>query len=166
MSSSEIPANGIVTTSETVKPEWLDYNDHLNVAYYVMLFDVGIDAFKDVIGMGLGYIERESRSTVALESRIAYLAEASLGDALRIETRIIDFDGKRVHYYQEMFRGEARLALQETLSICFDSEARRSCPFPEDIARNFERMLAAQGPLGRPEWVGQVIGIRRKPSGA
>ena len=46
MASIEIPANGIVTSHGIVKPEWLDYNDHLNVAYYVLLFDLGIDAFK------------------------------------------------------------------------------------------------------------------------
>ena len=164
MASPELPANGIVTSSGTVKPEWLDYNDHLNVAYYVMLFDLGIDAFKAVVGIDLDYIEREARSTVALESRIAYLAEASLGDELHVDTRVIDFDGKRMHYYQEMFRGEDLLASQETLSISFDTKARRGCPLADDIARSYERLFEAQRHLGRPEWVGRVIGIRRKQS--
>ncbi len=164
MASIEIPANGIVTSHGTVKPEWLDYNDHLNVAYYVLLFDLGIDAFKAVVGIDVDYIKREALSTVALESRIAYLAEASLGDELRIDTRVIDFDGKRMHYYQEMFRGEELVSAQETLSISFDTKARRSCRFADAIARGYERLFEAQRDLGRPEWVGQVIGIRRKHS--
>lgn len=164
MASIEIPANGIVTSHGIVKSEWLDYNDHLNVAYYVLLFDLGIDAFKAVVGIDLDYIKRKALSTVALESRIAYLAEASLGDELRIDTRVIDFDGKRMHYYQEMFRGEELVSAQETLSISFDSKARRSCPFADDIALSYERLFEAQRGLGRPEWVGRVIGIRRKQS--
>ena len=70
MASIEIPANGIVTSHGIVKPEWLDYNDHLNVAYYVLLFDLGIDAFKAVVGIDLDYIKRKALSTVALAVRL------------------------------------------------------------------------------------------------
>ena len=162
MTLPTLPTNGIVTTFNTVKPEWLDYNDHLNVAYYVMLFDWGTDAFKAVVGIDLDHIEREKRSTVALESRIAYQSEASLGDDLRIDTRAIDFDGKRVHYYQEMFRGDEKIASSETLSISFDTASRRTCPFEDNVARNYEQLLQAQRSLGQPEWVGSIISIRRK----
>ena len=86
MTLPSLPANGIATSPNTVKSEWIDYNGHLNVAYYTMLFDWGIDAIKAVAGIDLDHIEREQRSTVALESRIAYLSEASLGDALRVDT--------------------------------------------------------------------------------
>ncbi len=159
---SDLTDNGIVVTTVEVGREWLDYNDHMNVAYYVMAFDFGIDAFKDVIGITLDYIEREKRSTVALESHISYLQEATLGDALRIETRIVDFDGKRVHYYQEMYRGETLLSTQETLSISFSTESRRSCEFEDQARERYQTMLERQGQLPRPEAIGKRIGIRRK----
>ncbi len=159
---SDLTDNGIVVTTVDVGQEWLDYNDHMNVAYYVMAFDFGIDAFKDIIGITLEYIEREKRSTVALESHISYLQEATLGDALRIETRIVDFDGKRVHYYQEMYRGETLLAIQETLSISFSTESRRSCEFEAQVRELYQTMLERQGQLPRPETIGKRIGIRKK----
>ena len=162
MTLPSLPANGIATSPNTVKSEWIDYNGHLNVAYYTMLFDWGIDAIKAVAGIDLDHIEREQRSTVALESRIAYLSEASLGDALRVDTRIIDFDGKRVHYYQEMFREDELVALSETVSISFDTASRCTCPFENEVAQRYKQLLATQHSLGRPDWVGRGLGIRRK----
>ena len=162
MNSIALPDNGIVVSLATVGPDWLDYNDHMNVAYYVMAFDLGIDAFKEAIGITLDTIRDERRSTVALESHISYHQEATLGDELRIETRIVDFDGKRVHYYQEMFRGEELLAIQETLSISFDTAARRSCEFEPEAKQHYQTMLERQAQLPRPEAIGRSIGIRRK----
>ena len=162
VAQQNLPENGVVSYAATVKRDWLDYNDHMNVAYYVMAFDLAIDAFKEVIGISREYIERERRSTVALESHITYHQEASLGDELRIDTRAIDFDGKRAHLCQEMYRGDQLLASQETLSISFDTTARKSCRFDEAIAQRYECMVAAQRKLPVPDWLGRSVGIRRK----
>jgi acyl-CoA thioester hydrolase len=165
MNEVQIPENGIVVTTVTVLKEWLDYNDHMNVAYYVAAFDLGVDAVKVTVGIDSEYIETRKRSTVALEAHITYQNEASLDERLRIETRVIDFDGKRTHLYQEMYRDGDLLATQETLSISFDLEARRTSPFEAHVARNYERMLDAQKTLPRPVWVGRRVNIRQaKPS--
>lgn len=166
MSERSVPSNGIVISSATVQPEWLDYNGHMNVAYYLVAFETGIDAYKDWVGMDLDYIAREQRSTVALESHITYQNEAMLGDALRVETRILDFDGKRAHIYQELYRDNSLLATQEVLSISFDTAARRTCPFPEPVAARYLELLEAQRALTRPDWVGRSIGIRRGKPGS
>lgn len=155
-----VPENGVVVTEATVEKAWLDYNDHMNMAYYVMCFDHAVDAFKGTIGIDLGYIANNKRSTVALESHISYHGEANLGEQLRIETRLVDFDGKRSHVYQEMYRDRDLLATSETLSISFDTAARRSCPFEPEIASNYGAMLAAQRALPRPQ-IGRSLGIRR-----
>ena len=162
MSQQKLPENGVVSYAAKVKRDWLDYNDHMNVAYYVMAFDLAIDAFLEVIGISREYVEQKHRSTVALESHIVYHQEASLGDELRIDTRVVDFDGKRAHLYQEMYRGDQLLATQETLSISFDTVARKSCIFDDAIAQGYQRMVAAQRKLPRPEWLGGSVGIRRK----
>ena len=161
-----IPANGLVIDTATVLPEWIDYNGHMNVAYYMQAFEVGIDSCKKVVGLNLHYIETEGRSTVALESHISYQQEAHLGEQLRIETRILACDGKRVHVYQEVLRDAALLATQETLAISFDTRARRVSPFEPTVAENYQRMVAAQAALPRPPWVGRSISITaRRPGG-
>lgn len=162
MNFKDLPANGIVSSTAKVIPEWLDYNNHMNVAYYVAAFDIGIDAFKAVIGVDLDYIEREKKSTVALESHITYQREASLGDELRIDTRILGFDGKRCHIYQEMYRDEILLSTLESLSISFDTALRRSCPFEAPIAERYRMMFAAQQSIAVPEWVGKSVSMERK----
>lgn len=166
MKDVPLPENGVVETIATVLKEWLDYNGHMNVAYYVAAFDLGVDAFKTVAGIDSEYIETRNRSTVALEAHITYQNEASLGEQLRIETRAIDFDGKRVHIYQEMYRDEVLLATQETLSIGFDLNARRTSPFEREIAGNYEYLVEAQKRLPRPDWVGRQVGIRKGKPGA
>jgi acyl-CoA thioester hydrolase len=165
MSALPIPARGIVISHCEVLPAWLDYNQHMNVAYYLVAFELGIDDYKAIVGLDLAYIERELRSTVALESHITFQNEASLGEKLRVETRIIDFDGKRAHIYQELFRGETLLATQETLSISFDLKARRSAPFEAHIATGYRELMAAQANLERPKWVGRSIGIGKGKPG-
>ena len=166
MSFPALPADGIVSTEVEVLPEWIDYNDHMNVAYYVAAFDLGIDAFKAVIGIDLDYIQREKRSTVALESHITYQREASLGEKLRVDTRLLDYDGKRCHLYQEMYRDDSLLSTLETLSISFDTAARKSCPFADDVAPRYQQMYEAQKSLAIPEWVGKSVGIKRKTPAA
>ena len=156
------PENGVVMTEATVQPEWVDYNDHMNVAYYVAVFDTGIDNLKAVYGISGTYIETQKRSTVALEAHITYQNEANIGEMLRVETRIIDFDAKRTHLYQEMYRDDTLLATQETLSISFDLKARKSCEFEPRIAENIATLYEAQRELERPEWVGRAVGIRRR----
>ena len=156
-----LPDNGIIVTEAGVLAEWLDYNDHMNVAYYIAAFDIGIDELKATYGIDGEYIEAQQRSTVALEAHITYQNEASLGDKLRIETRVLDFDGKRTHLYQEMYRDDALLATQETLSISFNLKARATCPFDAAIAPNIERLHQAQRSLPRPAWVGRSVGIRK-----
>ena len=166
MSFLPLPVNGIVSTEVEVLPTWIDYNDHMNVAYYVAAFDLGIDAFKAVIGIDLDYIAREKKSTVALESHITYQREASLGEKLRVDTRLLDYDGKRCHIYQEMYRDDELLSTQETLSISFDTAARRSCAFSADVAPRYQQMFEAQKSLPIPDWVGKSVGIKRKsPNG-
>ena len=160
--SNELPETGIVVSHCSVGTQWLDYNDHMNVAYYVMAFDLGIDTFKDAIGITLNSIQQKKRSTVALESHITYKQEAKLGDSLRIETRIVDFDGKRIHYYQEMYREKELLSTQETLSISFDTAARKVCEFEQEPAENLRLMLQRQQAIEKTGVIGRSIAIKKK----
>ncbi len=161
-----IPPQGLVVTHATAIPAWLDYNGHMNVAYYTLVFDVGVDAYKAVVGLTMDYIEAVGRSTVALECHVTYQQEAHLGDELRVETRVLGCDAKRAHIYQEMFRGDTLLATQESLALSFDKATRRSAPFEPHIAENYRRMVEAQAALPRPAWVGRAISLAaRKPQG-
>lgn len=159
-----LPPDGLVITRLEVLPEWLDYNGHMNVAYYIAAFDTAIEDLKAAYGLDAAYREAHHRSTVALESHITYQQEAHLGEALRIESRILGTDGRRLHVAQAMYRETTLLATQEALSVSFDLDARRSCFFDPPLKARIDALQAAQAANGIPAWVGRRIGLdTRRP---
>ena len=83
--------------TQAVLENWIDYNGHMNVAYYVMAFDHGVDQFMQQIGITPQYLEREKSSTFTLEMHINYLRELRLGDPIRLTCQLLNVDSKRVH---------------------------------------------------------------------
>ncbi len=162
----KLPPQGLAIHEVTVGPDWLDYNDHMNVAYYLKAFDDAGEGLSRLAGMGPDYERATGCSWVALESHITFQQEARRGDALRILSRIIGVDAKKIHVCQEMYRGDELLATHEQLGLHFDTRARRSSPFAPDILRNFMRLLEAQQPLGAPPWLGRAVALKQnRPDG-
>src|SRR5438477_574339 len=110
-----------------VLPEWIDWNGHLNLAYYVVLFDRATDLLFDELGLGLDYRRNEEKGTFVVETHNLYERELLVGERVRIATRILGSDDKRLHLGHEMFRvkdGE-RSATQELMFLHIDLAARR-----------------------------------------
>ncbi|MDE0941441.1 MAG: thioesterase family protein [Alphaproteobacteria bacterium] len=148
-----------------VRPEWIDYNGHLNMAYYVLMFDNATDRFFDLIDLGVNYVKRAQHSAFVLETHVTYQGEVALDDDLRFTMQLIDADEKRLHYYFEMFHlADGFLAAtSEQIALHVDLDARRSAPFPEILRQRIDMVLTAHKDLPKPDGVGRSIGIRRKP---
>ncbi len=147
-----------------ILPEWTDQNGHMNVAYYVLAFDRATDTLYNELGIGWSYLDRTGRSTFTLAMNVDYLAEVLAGDSVRIVSRLIDCDHKRVHYFHEMHHAaKAYLAATtEALSIHINMATRRSEPFPPDIQTRLTGMKAAHAAFPLPTQVGRKLGIRAK----
>ncbi len=91
---------------ETVDPEWIDYNGHMNVAYYLMAADHAMGAFGDHIGLGERYTKATNRSTFAVDMRIVYLREFVVDAPIRVTAQLIAFDAKRIHVCLALRHGE------------------------------------------------------------
>jgi acyl-CoA thioester hydrolase len=148
---------------EVVRPEWVDYNGHMNVAYYVLAFDHATDRFLDRLDLGIGYARRSRHSTFVLESHVRYLREVTLRQRMRFALRLLDADEKRLHYFIEMLGGEERFpaATSEQLAIHVDLATRRAAAMPEAARARVAALLERHRALPRPESVGRTIGIRR-----
>ena len=148
----------------TVLPEWIDYNGHMNVSYYVLAFDQGVDAFMELIGISPAYIEQRRASTFTLEMHVKFIHELRLGDPLRINCQLLDFDTKRVHYFLRMHHAEDGhlAAVSEQIMVHVDLETRRSSEFPDDVRLALTNLMNAHHDLPRPEQSGSVIGIHRR----
>jgi len=149
---------------QTVESAWTDYNGHLNMAYYGVMFDRAADELFAEFGCDADYIIRTNCSTFVLETHTSYANELKAGEQVRIESRIIGFDQKRVHYVQQMFRAESLYlaCVLELITSHVDLTTRRTAAFPTDILAKIEAMAAAQASLPLPPQLGHVIGLPSK----
>ena len=147
-----------------VEPAWIDYNGHLNMAYYNVFFDRGIDEAFALLGMGPDYLKSRNASFYTLEAHVTYLGELHEGDPVRVTFRIVDFDAKRVHAFQELYHAEKDFlsATSETMTLHVDAGAKRSAPFPDDVQARIKEMHEVHSQLPRPPQLGHLIGIPRK----
>ena len=151
----------------SIRPEWIDYNGHMNVAYYVLVFDLGTDALLDYLGLDTAYRARTGYSTYVLESHITYERELKEGDAYRVTSQLLDFDGKRLHYFEHLYQEpEGTLAATtEIMLMHMDMTTVRSTPMPESVRERVASVMEAHARLPRPTQAGRVIGIGAgKPS--
>jgi acyl-CoA thioester hydrolase len=147
--------------TETVRPEWIDYNGHMNVAYYVLVFDHATDALFEALGLGVDYRAATDGTLFALESHILYEHEVRLDDRLRIESRILGVDGKRLHFGHEMFHAVEgwRAATIELMTVHVDFATRRTCPFPSDRRAAIDAAALAHARLPPADWVGRRVAL-------
>jgi acyl-CoA thioester hydrolase len=153
-----------LTWRERVREEWTDYNQHMNLAYYVLIFDHATDEFYRSVGLGLEYRERSGFSTFAVEAHITYDAEVSAGEEVICRSRLLDFDEKRLHYFHMMYHSENHnlVATTEILAVHVDLGARRVAAMPDEIGQLLAQRLEADRRFPVPEQVGRVIAIRRR----
>jgi acyl-CoA thioester hydrolase len=150
-----------VSSTMTVEPAWIDYNGHLNMAYYNVLFDRGTDQAFLLLGIGPDYVRERAASSFTAEAHVRYLRELKTNDPVRITLQLLDYDDKRVHFFQEMHHvNEDFLAATcEQLALHIDMNKRRVAAFPDDVLMRLAEMKAAHGVLPRPEAAGRQIRI-------
>jgi acyl-CoA thioester hydrolase len=113
--------------TEPIIPDWTDYNGHMNLAFYIHLFDQGWDVLLDKFQMGGDSAKIEKRSTFAVESHTKYIKEVRQGDEVDINLLFLDHDLKRMIYQLEIFSktGNYRAATTEVCSLYVNLETRR-----------------------------------------
>ena len=153
-----------VSSTMRIEPSWIDYNGHMNMAYYHVLFDRAVDEGFGLVGLGPDYLQERNASYFTAEVHTLYLRELTLADAVRVTLQLIDFDEKRLHFYMEIRHAAEgwAAATSENLSLHVDMGTRKVTPFPDDILANLSAMKAAHVRLARPAALGRVMGIPRK----
>ena len=150
LNRSKIPAP-FETERVVVKPEWVDYNGHMNVAYYPVAFDNAFDEVYDFLGVGNEGIKRTGISTFVAETHFTYQQELRTGQRLRITTQLLDFDAKRLQVFQAMYHaGEGFLAATgEWLILC--RKANRNSWRLHIAARNLHGGAAPKAQVKHPD---------------
>lgn len=132
-----------------VKPEWVDHYGHMNLAYYLVAFDMATDVLWPKLNLGKRFRER-GLGTFCAESWQAYTREVVLDQPLACDSEVLSFDDKRLLCRHVMYHAEEgwEVAQNEVLYLCVDLEKRRVAPWPDDVLERC-RALATGGAAKR-----------------
>lgn len=146
-----------------VLPGWADDNQHMNLAYYLVMFDAASDAIFEELRIGQDYRKLADSTCFAAETHLVYEHEMNVGDMANVVTTIIDVDSKRLHLAHEMYRegSTTRACLQEIMFINVNLTTRRAALWTDAALAHLRAALLAHQPLPRPAKLGRAIGIIR-----
>ena len=121
--------------SKKIIKEWTDYNGHMNVAYYVLIFDLfGAEILMHKFKMGEESAKKTKKSTMVVESHITYNQEVKEGDEVDVNLLYFDHDKKRLQYKLEMIHKEKKFLAStiEILSLYVDLDQRKVSEFESE----------------------------------
>src|SRR3979411_2407348 len=147
-----------------VEPHWIDYNGHLNMAYYNVLFDRAVDETYELIGVGADYASSRRQSIFTAEVHVRYLRELHAGDPVRVTFQLLGYDAKRLHFFEQLFHAADGWvsATSENMALHVDVAGGQTPPFPPDIAVALAKMKTAHAALPVPEAAGRRIAMPEK----
>ncbi len=153
-----------VSSVMRVEPAWIDYNGHLNMAYYNVLLDRAVDEAFMLIGCGPDYVQARQHSCFTAEVHVRYLRELHADDPVRVTFQLLDYDSKRMHYFEQLFHASAGFvsATSENMALHVDMEAKKTAAFPPELAAGLAKMKAAHAMLPVPEAAGRRIAMAGK----
>jgi acyl-CoA thioester hydrolase len=148
----------------TVRPDWIDYNGHMNVGYYLVAFDIATEEVCVHLGIGEAYRRAKDASIFVLEAHVTYDREVVEGAPLAFRSRIVDHDAKRFHLIHHMYHAEAGFlaATNELMCMHMDLTTKRSAPMPPEAQARVAALHTAHQAAGTLDGIGRKIGIRRK----
>lgn len=152
-----------IKTDLTIENNWIDYNGHLNMGYYTVLFDQASDDVFAMLGMGPDYQASRKLTTYTVECHIRYLRELKLGDQLLATFHLISHDAKRFHAAQHLYHADGWLAATaEMLWLHIDQsgDTPKVAAFPADISAKIKALAQTQSHLGVPSFIGKPVGTR------
>jgi acyl-CoA thioester hydrolase len=149
-----------------VRPEWIDHNGHMNMGFYLVVFDLATDAWFHYLGLGEAHRAAHGVTTFCLEAHVTYHREVRAGDALRFTTQLLAWDAKRLHYVHEMYHSTDGFlaATNELVSLHVSEATRRSTPMATEILDRLARIQTVHGALPRPAPVGRRMGLGASPT--
>ena len=153
------------SSNRKVLKEWIDYNGHMNVAYYTLAFDEAIDEFLQTeVGVGPSFIKKHKQGSYALQTQYRYLAELILHDAFLVTIFVADFTLKRMHLILKMTdpKGQIVFATCETIMVNVDLEKRKSCQYPSFVQTKLKELYSASENLRLVTNMGHPIGLRNE----
>jgi acyl-CoA thioester hydrolase len=155
----KLPTAPFVSSVMQLEPQWIDYNGHLNMAYYNVMMDRAIDELWMQLGIGPTYMKERHGSTFTAECHVRYLREIHLGDPVQVTVYLLAADEKRIHTFEELRHATEGWisATSENITLHIDMAARKVAPFPSDIRARIAEIANVHAAVPRPEGIGRKV---------
>ena len=161
MTSQNIDAP-LALRTDTVRSEWIDYNQHMSEGYYGVAFCHVTDDFMDFVGLHEAYRIRTKCTIYTVETHTNFLRELKVHSPLRFTTHLLDFDAKRLHVFHEMYHAaDGYLAATMEAMLLHVNDEPRVVVMPPEVMAKVEATFEAHAGLPRPEQAGRSIGLSR-----
>ena len=133
----------IYLKSQTIIKEWVDYNNHLNMAYYILVFDQAWEIMLEKIKMGADSAKNSKRSTMVVETHTQYISEVKENDEVDIMLTYFDHDKKRLHLKLEMIEKKTQKisATMEWISLYIDLNLRKVTEFENEKIKIMDEFI-------------------------
>ena len=156
--------NPFRTKNQTVLTQWIDYNGHMNVAYYTLAFDKALDFFfEDVLDIGPSFVKKNNEGPFALKASYNYFSELLESESFFVDISILDFDSKRVHVFGEMRKDKSLelSAVFETVLMNMDLSARKVKQYPDRVLELFKLFKSSLDQNKIPLEIGRNITLKK-----
>jgi acyl-CoA thioester hydrolase len=129
--------------NQIIKKEWTDYNNHMNMAYYVLVFDQIWEIILEKFKMGEQSAKSTKMSTMVVETHTTYNNEVKEGNEVEINLTFFDHDKKRLHFKMEMIEKSSKKlsATLEMLSLYIDLDKRRVTEFEDEKVKLMDNFI-------------------------
>ena len=151
----------------SVRPEWIDFNGHMNLAHYVTAFDAATDNVFRLVTPSVWDGDVFLGGFYCVEMHLTYERELHEGQPLRITTQILGVDDKRLHWFHRMYHATEGFlaATNELLFLCIDRNTRRAATMDPAHRAAFSATADAHAALGTPPQVGRVMSVKARKAG-
>tara|TARA_R110002096_G_scaffold6409_1_gene29691 strand:+ start:49941 stop:50492 length:552 start_codon:yes stop_codon:yes gene_type:complete len=159
------PGDNSIAGNEVIRgnvlPEWIDVNNHMNVAYYVLAFDMAVDTLWETFGITQDHINVTDSSTFAVESHVTWQRELTVDEPYIITSQLLAYDDKRIHQFMRMYHAEKQFlaATAEWMNLHVDLSVRRVAPWPAQILQRIAEFAEQQRDREKPQEAGKRMSI-------
>ncbi|MCO4837953.1 MAG: thioesterase family protein [Oceanospirillaceae bacterium] len=154
--------NTLQTLATPVIKDWIDYNGHLNDAYYLVIFTKATDALQNHLGLTLDHIQNTGETLFTVESHLTYLQEIGLGEMVTITTQLLQTDNKRMRVFHRMYNDQNDLlATVEMLFLCYNLNAKKVSNFSQMMVQSLALLEKEHKDIPWPEQAGKGIALTR-----
>ena len=154
----------IILPEQEVLNEWLDYNGHMNVAYYTLAFDKSLDIFlEDLLGIGESHAYKNNQGPFVVQAHYHYLNEMRLNEKFHVRLFVVDCDKNKMHLCMEMYSlfQEKVIAVVEQVLINVNLKLRKSEPYPPWAFERLIKLKNTHKNASLPSAFGKSIGLKK-----